>query len=301
MKRRVLWPSLFSLLALALLASGTLQPLSANASSFVGARNVGQHGRLASTGNLAYHGGHVMVSTVTTYAIFWEPVGFYVSPTYNSLILQYFKDVGSSPLYHNLTQYDNAHGKHPVTSILGGSWVDTRAYPTTGNKLQEVDIQHEVTLAMQTNGWTPSTRKIFFVFTAKGEILCTNIGSYGCSFGTYSLCAWHNYMGSNTIYAAMPYAGTNLSLCGVPSSPNHDVDADSEINLNSHEQMEATTDPFYTAWYGSDNYHDEIGDKCVWVFGKQNKRGGDVVWNNHPYEVQEEWDNTTSSCVLAGP
>jgi hypothetical protein len=80
----------------------------------------------------------------------------------------------------------------------------------------------------------------------------------------------------------------DLSLCGVPSSPNHDVDADSEINLRSHEQMEAATDPFYTAWYGSDNYHDEIGDKCVWIFGKLNKRGGDVVWNNHPYEVQEE-------------
>lgn len=298
MKRKVLWPSLFSLLALVLLVSGSLP---ASASSFSGTHSTGQHVKLAPTGNLMYHGGHVMVGTVTTYAIFWEPSGTYVSPTYNSLILQYFNDVGSSPLYHNLTQYYNAHSKQPVTSVLGGSWLDTQAYPTTGNKLQEVDIQHEVTLAMQTNGWTPSTHKIFFVFTAKGEILCTDVNSYGCSFGTYSLCAWHNYMGSNTIYAAMPYAGTNLSLCGVPSSPNHDVDADSEINLNSHEQMEAATDPYYTAWYGSDNYHDEIGDKCVWVFGKLNKRGGDVVWHNHPYEVQEEWDNTTSSCVLAGP
>ena len=62
-----------------------------------GTRDVEQHERLASTGNLTYHGGHVMVGTVTTYAIFWEPPGFYVSPTYNSLILQYFNDVGRLP------------------------------------------------------------------------------------------------------------------------------------------------------------------------------------------------------------
>ncbi len=299
MKRSLLLSSFFSLLALTLLASGLLRPVAANAASFRGLQPVGQQKKLnTNAGNLGYHGGPVMVGIVTTYAIFWEPPGFYVSPNYNNLILQYFKDVGKSPIYHNNSQYSNSSGKYPVTSVLGGSWVDTRPYPTTNNELQDADTRNEINLAMKVNGWTPSLHKLFIVFAAKGEIMCSDI--YGCTYIT-DLCAYHYFAGTSTIYAAEPYAGTNLSLCGVPSSPNHDPDADSTINLITHEQFEAATDPFYTAWYGTDQYHDEISDKCVWQFGQLNKYNGDVVWNGHPYEVQEEWDNASSSCVLKGP
>ena len=299
MNRRRLWPSLLSMLALALLASGLLPSMQARAAFLPGMHQTETHVTL--TGNLAYHGGAVMTGTVITYAIFWEPTGSYVSPTYNSLILRYFTNVGSSPLYRDITQYSNTQGKRPRTSVLGGSWVDTRPYPKTGNELHEVDIQNEVTLAMQSNGWTPSIHKIFFVFSAKGEIMCSDLSTYGCTF-IGSLCAWHGNMGGNTIYGAQPYAGTDLSSCGVPGSPNHDIDADSTINLISHEQFEAATDPFYDGWYSTtDSYHSEIGDLCVWQFGNLNKYSGDVVWNGHPYEVQKEWDNATSSCVLRGP
>src|SRR5258708_16950684 len=148
MKRSVLWPLLFPFLAFALLASGLLQPLPANASSFLARQSTGQHVPPNSSNNLSYHGGRVMVGTVTTYAIFWEPTGSYVSPTYNSLILQYFQDVGRSPIYHNNRQYANAQNKHPTNSVLGGSWVDTRPYP--GSDLQEGDIHQQSTLRLQT-------------------------------------------------------------------------------------------------------------------------------------------------------
>src|SRR5579872_4439517 len=172
MKRHVLSPLPF--LALALLIIALLQALPANASSVLARPSTEQHVSDNPTANLAYHGGRVMVGTVTTYAIFWEPPGRYVSPRYNSLILQYFNDVGGTPLYHNLEQYPNAHGTHPVTSVLGGSWVDTRPYPTNNNELQETDIQNEVTHAMQVNNWSPSIHKMFFVFSARGEIMCSN-------------------------------------------------------------------------------------------------------------------------------
>ena len=297
---------LFFLMSCTLMLVGLMQPLQGDAatSSLVyhnGKSAIKQSLPANPTANLAYHGGPVMVGTVTTYAIFWEPPGRYVSPHYNSLILRYFHDVGGTPLYHNLSQYYNSHGTHPVTSILGGSWVDTRPYPTNNNELQETDIQNEVTHAMQVNGWSPSIHTMFFVFSAKGEIMCSDASNYGCTF-INDLCAWHNYMGTNTIYGAMPYTGTDLSLCGVPHSPNHDFDADGTINLITHEQMEAETDPLYTGWYEtSDPYHSEIGDKCVWQFGPQNRYGGDVVWHGHPYEVQLEWDNAQSACVLKGP
>lgn len=87
-------------------------------------------------------------------------------------------------------------------------------------------------------------------------------------------------------------------MCGVPS-PNHDPDADSTINMLSHEQNEAATDPLLSAWY--DSAGNEIGDPCNYSFGPLNSLGGDVVWNGHPYEVQEEWDNAQSKCVLEGP
>lgn len=299
MKRTVFWSAFFPLLTLTLLASGLLQAGIANAVSFRSRQSVEQQKKLdPNTGNLSYHGGPVMVGTVTTYAIFWEPPGFYVSPTYNSLILQYFKDVGKSPIYHNNSQYSNSSGKYPVTSMLGGSWVDTRPYPTPNNELQDADTRNEISYAMKVNGWTPSRHKLFIVFAAKGEIMCSDI--YGCTYIT-DLCAYHYFIGTDIIYAAEPYAGTDLSLCGVPSSPNHDIDADSTINLITHEQFEAATDPLYTAWYGIDRYHDEISDKCVWVFGPPVHYGGDVIWKGHPYEVQEEWDNATGGCVLKGP
>jgi len=233
-----------------------------------------------------------MANAANVYAIFWEPTGSYVSSTYNSLILRYFGDVGGSSLYGNNTQYTQNGGGDPSNSKLASYWVDTTAYPA--NPVSDAQIQSEVTHAQGVNHWSSSIDNIFFVFTARGENICS--GS-SCSFTTF--CAYHGAFGSNTIYAAMPYTGTNLSACGVSTSPNHDFDADSTINVTSHEQMEAATDPLLNAWYDASG--NEIGDKCAWIFGSTNSNGGDVTWNGHTYEVQKEWDNHVHGCVLSGP
>lgn len=85
----------------------------------------------ASSNNLAYGGGPVMAGTAQVYAIFWEPTGSTVSANYNSLILRYFGDVGSSGLYANNTQYTDATGAAPSNATLAGSWVDTSPYPSS--------------------------------------------------------------------------------------------------------------------------------------------------------------------------
>ena len=243
--------------------------------------------------NLNYNGGPVMTGTTRAYAIFWEPSGSYVSPTYNSLIDRYFGDVGTSALYRNNTQYTDTSGKAPSGAVFGGSWVDTSAYPSS--TLLDNDIHNEVTKAQQQKGWKSSIHNIFFVFTAKNENICYD--SQNCSFTVF--CAYHGFFGTNTIYAAMPYTGTNLAACGVNNSPNNDFDADSTINVTSHEQMEAATDPLLNAWYDAGGA--EIGDKCAWTFGPLNSQGGDVSWHKHPYIVQEEWDNKVGGCVVKGP
>ncbi len=295
MQQRVTKLSLLSLLPLVLLVVALAQPLGAGAASpGIGHLLKTKHATPSyGSGNLVYHGGPVMAGTAYAYAIFWEPTGSYVSPTYNSLILRYFGDVGGSSLYHNNTQYHNGSGGYPSSAVLGGSWVDTAQYPP-GGTLSDAQIQAEVTHAQNVNGWKSSLNNVFFVFTAKGENICDG---NQCSFTTF--CAYHGYFGSNTLYAAMPYTGTDLAACGVQHSPNNDFDADSTINVTSHEQMEAATDPLLNAWYDRAGY--EIGDKCAWIFGPLNGQGGDVSWNGDAYEVQKEWDNHVRGCVLSGP
>ena len=302
MKRSITMLALLPLVALALIAVVFMKPFSAGAAPaarvqahqhIFGTKQSMHASRTSPGNNLVYHGGPVMGGTANVYAIFWEPKGSFVSATYNSLILRYFGDVGGSSLYHNNTQYTDSHNNIPSNASLAGSWVDTTRYPS--RTLSDFNIQIEVMRAQRTNGWTSSIDNVFFVFTAKGENICIN-GST-CSFTTF--CAYHSYFGSDTLYAAMPYTGTNLRACGVTHSPNNDFDADSTINVASHEQMEAATDPLINAWYDAGG--NEIGDKCAWMFGPLNQQGGDVLWGSDAYEVQEEWDNTASGCVLSGP
>jgi len=241
--------------------------------------------------NRTYHGGPVMGQTINVYAIFWEPTGN-VETNYNSLIQRYFGDVNGAGLYHNNTQYQDSTGSQPSAEKFAASWVDTVAYPES--PLLDSDIQNEVSRAQQANHWSSSIDNIFFVFLEANKDLCFDSTLSQCA--SNSFCAYHFYFGSNTIYAAMPYAAS--FSCAPGSSPNNN-DADQTINVASHEQMEAATDPLVNAWYDSSG--SEIGDKCAWKFGKRIFSGGDVVWNKHSYILQKEWDNHKQRCVLSGP
>lgn len=292
---------LIPLLAFVLLLVALAGPLPASATYIASSRTHLAQTKHAShaqaqarRNNLVFHGGQVMSGTTNIFAIFWEPAGSVVSDNYNSLITRYFNDIGSSSLYHNNTQYTDTTGGAPGNAILAGTFVDTAAYPA--NPISDAQVQAEVLHAQAVNGWTSSIDNAFFVFTAKDENIC--IDSSTCSFTTF--CGYHNIFGANnTIYAALPYTGTSLAACGTPVSPNNDFDADSTINVTSHEQIEAATDPLLDAWFDSSG--DEIGDKCNFNFGPTLASGGDVVFNGHPYILQQEWDNAQSDCVLSGP
>ena len=304
MKKRGLSRFALPLVVLALAAVAMI-PLSASAvsSSATGYHRHRSHhqphfflkpGRLSPNvgSNLQYNGGPVMTGTTNVYAIFWEPTGN-VSSTYHSLIERYFTDVGGTGLYKNNTQYTDSSGNASSNTTLAGSWVDSTAY--SESPLLDSDIQNEVSRAQSANGWTSSVDNIFFVFTEAGQDLCADSSQTQCASNTF--CAYHNFFGSNTIYAAMPYAAS--FSCNGGQGPNSDQAADETINVTSHEQMEAATDPLLNAW--TDSSGQEIGDKCAWTFGSVNTDGSNVNWNSHPYLVQEEWDNAQSGCVLSGP
>ena len=240
--------------------------------------------------NLQYGGGPVMAGNVNVYAIFWEPTGA-VSANYNSLILRYFGDIGGSPLYQLNQEYTDSSGNFSTGVTLAGSWVDNSPYPES--PLLDSDIQNEVTNAQQANGWQSSIDNIFFVFTEQNQDICFDSSFSECASNTF--CAYHNFFGSDTIYATMPYAAS--FSCNPGSSPNGD-DADQTINVTSHEEMEAATDPLLNAW--TDSSGQEIGDKCAWMFGPLDAQGGDVNFNGNDYILQQEWDNSISGCDL-GP
>lgn len=262
---------------------------------------------------LTYNGGPIM-QTEVSYAIFWEPATLqdgsatHVSSTYNSLIQRYFNDIGGSGLYGTNTQYYDNNHRILNNSTFGGAWLDTSAYPpstctdtaTPGNCLVDTDLQAEVQRAITINHWTGGLNSMFFVFTSLGEGSCFDTGSSSCSFTEY--CGYHSFFNGSShnpvIYANMPYTATSLNGCGVPTSPNNDIDVDSTLSVTSHEQMEAVTDPKLNAWY--DNQGNEIGDKCAWNFSNinQDNNTANIQLNSNFYLVQQEWSNAIDGCTL---
>lgn len=247
---------------------------------------------------LQYNGGPVQQAGTTNYVVFWEPTGSTVSANYNSLLTRYFNDIGGSTLYGVATQYyQGSNQQHIVNSShLGGTWVDTTAYPSSS--VTDADIQNEAVKAINANGWTKGIGSQVYVFLAKGENQCMSSGT--CSFSTY--CAYHGDFssgGQTVLYASMPYAGTNLSACGTQgaASPNGDQDSDAEISIASHEQIETVTDPLLNAWF--DTTGAEIGDKCAYTYGSTAANGSNITMNGHPYIVQQEFSNAQLGCSLS--
>ena len=274
-----------------------------------------------SGGNLSYHGGPVM-HTNRTYAIYWAPgsQGNTISTKYQSTIDGYFTNVDAASgtrgnVYFSDTQYTDGTGAANYDSTFSGSYLDTSVYPTSGCSdtvtvtnvcLSDAQIQSEVVRVAQLKGWVPNDTltAMFFVFTAKNVGSCFDASH--CAFSYY--CAYHGDFSATVngspvhfIYANQPYTNTAPSSCGTGQAPN-DADADSTINVTSHEHNEAITDPYGSAWF--DRRGAENGDKCAWNFGTA--LGGasgakyNQVINGAHYYLQQEWSNKHSGCVLTG-
>jgi hypothetical protein len=264
-------------------------------------------------GNLVYHNGPVM-HTNTSYAIYWLPSGYSVASDYRSLLDRFLGDVGAdsgktSNVYYADTQYSDGAGNISYNSSLGGSVVDTNPFPASGCTdtvsqttvcLSDAQIQAEVQRVAGAQGWGNGPTKLFFMFTPRGVGSCAD--SSNCAFSQY--CAYHSNFSSaagSTLYANQPYADTVPAACDAGNRPNGD-DADATINVTSHEHNEAITDALGTAWYDRRGY--ENGDKCAWNFGTQLGGGSGAQYNQlingHTYELQQEWSNKRSGCVLQG-
>lgn len=264
---------------------------------------------------LLYNGGQVM-TTNTTYAIFWVPSGYSVDPSYESTIGGFFQNVADASgstgnVYSTDVQYCQDPGnlssfascpsgatRIAYQSTFGGAYTDTRPFPADavpasangcadGERacLTDAEIQDEVEHAMSANGWSGGPTHVFFVFTPDDVGSCFD-DQGDCSFTTY--CAYHNAFADGTsfvAYANIPYAAYDESACGVDEHPNGGA-ADDAINVVSHEHNEAITDPTVGdptidgglgGWWDLFGY--ENGDECAWYFGKSLGGPSGAQWN----------------------
>jgi PKD domain len=281
---------------------------------------------------LTYHGGPVVHSS-KVYAIFWKPSGTYIPAGYQSQIAQYFTDVGAdswktSNVYASLTQYcqgvttgatsctsaSNNFSSYSVS--YGGSYVDTAAYPTTGNCpnytlgdfstttrcLSDTNIQAEVNKVVAAKGWARGLGTEFFVFTAPHVGQCQDTAGTACYDPEFSsgYCAYHSNISNTTLYAVQPWADISGCQYSTTNSPYpNDDGADPTINVVSHEHNETISDPLGTAWWDSNGY--ENGDECAWLALTTSYNGiGDYSQTIHgdQYLMQSEWSNRANDCVL---
>jgi hypothetical protein len=272
-----------------------------------------------------------MTDTIRAYLIYWLPSGVVLEPAagdgvgnFETLTQQFYSDLAASSYMAIATQYPGTCAgapcvlsNRPGSLVLGGSWVDTAAYPThgvtavagtQGNPLLDEDIQNEVMRAISRNGWTVDANAIFFVITGVfagttmpvEECQSDNTLGMSCTFGgNNAYCAYHGAFGSvPTIYSFIADVGyVNGCSGGIRSAVNGQLSSDRAIVTMSHELMEAVTDGQFNAWYSKDpadvaHLGWEIGDLC-------NQVAGTVALSRHSYQVQSQWSNASGRCVLS--
>jgi hypothetical protein len=280
-----------------------------------GASGQGADSNSSPSPNLTWHGGPVMHSN-TVYTVYWAPAGYSYQAGYGASIDTYFKNVAAdsgkrSNVYAVDTQYTDATGAVAYSSSFAGSFTDTNAYPANGCSdgayakvcITDEQLQTELTGFIAAHGLPTGMSTLYFVFFPIGVGSCFDATSTECTYSQY--CAYHGWIGNGgpgtILYANMAYADqpTAGSACDIEPSPSG-TDADATINVTSHEHNEAITDPLGTAWYDSIGY--ENGDKCAWTFGTQQGSTPHGVYNqtigSGVYELQQEWSNLLSGCVL---
>jgi hypothetical protein len=249
-------------------------------------------------GDVTFHGGPVM-HTAKTYAIFWLPRGVHFEQPghgsdrqFEELVTRFLRDVGGTPYYDVVTQYNDDLGQIRNSSRFGGMAVDTHPYPA-----DTAAIGSEVLGVAARLGWRGGLSSLFLVFTASGAFNGPDEHSDADRNGV-------NYLFATVLH---PYVCGACDASGVDrtavATPNRDTTFDLTVPSLSHETFEAISDPLGVSWYdagGADG--GEIADKCSGATPSPGPDGGDVTLHGHRYVVAALWSNVQHACVVGyGP
>ena len=277
--------------------------------------------------NLEFHGGEV-VTSLTTYTIYWDPSGAEPYPaSYESGINQYFTDLEhDSDASENgqsvVAEYNASSGQYAdYDPRFGGTFKDTDAFPSNGCKefsnspvsgstcLTTAQLYTEADAFIASKKLPTTKVAMYFLELAPGVSTCsiaeeTSKEGQECSPGTKHtvFCTYHGYSGEGFLFSPQPYTvGTG---CGSPERPNGSP-SDAAISDLTHELDEAITDPHVSAWFDGTqsppNGGGEIGDQCNLQFAPTgtapNGQGYDEIVNGHYYDIQRLWSNDGHACL----
>jgi hypothetical protein len=262
------------------------------------------------TGNgINYNGGPVLKGNpVPIYLIWygnWNGAGSNTTATVN-LVEHYVNTLGNTPYELINSTYGDTTGNVSGNVTLGGAIFDTGS---EGTRLNNNRLSAIVTRSFS-NGLPTDPNGVYMVLTS------SNVSERGfCS----SFCGFHTHQTLNGVDIKWAFvgnpdrcpAGCEIQTTG-PNSPATGVGgADGLINVLTHEQEEAITDPDLNAWF--DNSGQENADKCNFNFGPTQtcaagslcSAAGDSAaakfnqsFGKNNWMFQQQWENAAGgACV----
>jgi len=276
-----------------------------------GARPTGQ---AVVTGNgINYNGGPVLQGNpVPIYLIFygnWNGAGSNTQATV-SLVQHFLNSLGNTPYEKINSTYGDTTGNVSGNVTVGATIFDTGSQ---GNKLNNNRLSAIVTRSFS-NGLPTDANGVYLVLTS------SNVSERGfCS----SFCGFHTRQTLNGADIKWGFIGNPdrcPSACEIqstgPNSPATGVGgADGMINVITHEQEEAISDPDLNAWF--DSRGQENADKCNFNFGATttcatgngctpsgNAAGAQFnqTFGGNNWMIQQNWENANGGgCVQHFP
>lgn len=269
-----LWAGTVALMVGGCLAGG-IGAASASPSGAAGAQGVAKAQRGASDNSsappLVYHGGKLLTAS-KTYAIYWGPQADFPSDL-ESGMAQLLGGFGGSNYLDITSQY---LATNSPASTYEGPLFDSSQPPT--HAPSTATIVDEVAKLVA----NPDPNAIYFVYTS--------------NFPKLNFCAWHGdgVIGGVTVQVA--YMPNTAGIAGCDPGDLFPVNEYSQgtrsiADSTAHEFMESTTDPVPVSGWADKN-HQEIGDKCNFVYGAPV-----TLANRSKWQIQEEWSNAAGGCV----
>ncbi len=267
-------------------------------------------GQAVVTGNgINYHGGPVLKGNpVPLYLIWygnWSGTGSNTAATV-SLVEHFLNTLGNTPYEKIATTYGDTTGNVSGNVAVAGAIFDANSQ---GAKLTNKKLSAIVTRSFS-NGLPKDANGVYLVLTA------STVSEQGfCS----SFCGFHTAQtlsGTDIKWAFIGNPDRCPSGCEIqttgPNSPATGVGgADGIINVITHEQFEAITDPDLNAWFDSGGQEDS--DKCNFNFGATTAcaagslctPAADSVgaqfnqsFGNNNWMFQQNWENSNGGkCV----
>jgi hypothetical protein len=264
----------------ALLVIGIATAASGPASAAVGnGHSRAQKGGGHSSPSPLVYGSGKLLTTSTTYAIWWGPSSGFPSDARNG-IETLLGGFGKSSYLATANQYMplGATTSHFAVSLFDPSVPPSHA-PTTST------IVNEVATVLTKNGLTPDPNAVYLVYTS--------------NFPHANFCAWHaaGPIGSTTVQVGYLPNTTGVTGCDpgnlFPQANSYSQGTRSLADSTAHEFMESVTDPIpVTGW--ADKNGQEIGDKCNFVYSNT---APITLSNGSQWQIQEEWSNLAGQCV----